>query len=169
MLYARRGVSAPNDTSADEDSMMQQRDEEQQSNLPQESDDIQAEMTWQRMIVRQTAVWRPPTDVYELDSKLVILVEIAGMRDSDFQLVLHGRHLMISGVRRLAAARQDATCLQMEVKHGQFRTDVYLPWEVQRDQVTATYQDGMLHVELLQAPRSQIRIITLDDDHVEQA
>ncbi len=40
------------------------------------------------VIVRHTTVWHPPTDVYEQGENLIVLVEIAGMQDSDFNVVL---------------------------------------------------------------------------------
>jgi len=42
-------------------------------------------------------VWRPPTDVYETDSHVVVRVEVAGVQKKDFQISLSERRLIISG------------------------------------------------------------------------
>ena len=46
------------------------------------------------------AVWRPPTDVYETDDSVVVVVEIAGLGEGDYTITLSGRTLLISGERR---------------------------------------------------------------------
>ncbi|MEK7786124.1 MAG: Hsp20/alpha crystallin family protein, partial [Chloroflexota bacterium] len=43
--------------------------------------------------------WRPPTDVCETETEVVVEVEIAGMREDDFHVSLDGRLLTISGLR----------------------------------------------------------------------
>ncbi len=115
------------------------------------------------VVVRHTTVWHPPTDVYEQGENLVVLVEVAGMQDSDFNVVLHGQRLMISGIRRRAPA-PDAAYHQLEVPYGEFRTEVELPWAVSRDQVTASYRDGFLRVELPHAPAQRVQVVNLDDE-----
>ncbi len=127
-----------------------------------ESDEPLGQFTWRRVIVRQSTVWRPPTDVYELDDRLVILVEIAGMREGDFRIALQDRHLIISGVRKQLVEGANLACHQMEVQRGEFRTDVYLPWPVRREEVTAVYRDGLLRIELPQARRQYIAVVNVD-------
>ncbi len=111
----------------------------------------------QWVLVRHTAAWRPPTDVYELTGQLVVVVEIAGMHDKDFHIMLQGQHLVISGVRQ-RETQADCAYHQMEILHGEFRTEVELPWPVAQDQVTAVYQDGFLRVELPRAPQRKVQI-----------
>lgn len=113
------------------------------------------------VIVRHASVWHPPTDVYELNERLIVVVEIAGMRDSDFNVTLQGQKLSISGVRqRMTPA--DCAFHQLEISFGEFRTEVSLPWPVARDQVTASYRDGFLRIELPHAPAQKIQIINVE-------
>ncbi len=44
-------------------------------------------------------VWRPPTDVFETEDAIIVRVEIAGMLENDFSIVLDGRYLSIRGMR----------------------------------------------------------------------
>ena len=62
------------------------------------------------------AVWRPPTDVYETDDSVVVVVEIAGFGEGDYTVTLSGRTLLISGERRDPAER--LAYQQMEIRHG---------------------------------------------------
>jgi len=113
------------------------------------------------VIVRQSGVWRPPTDVFELEDRLVVVVEIAGMRDGEFNVTLQDRRLTISGVRR-RTVKERIAFHQMEVRYGEFRTEVTLPWPVNREGVAATYKEGFLRVELPHAPNQQIQIVDVD-------
>jgi len=115
------------------------------------------------VIVRHKTVWRPPTDVYERDERLIVIVEIAGMSTSDFHITLQGQQLVISGVRQRTTPTECAYH-QLEIPYGEFHTEVSLPWPVVRDEVTASYRDGFLRVELPHAPAQKIQIVTVDLD-----
>lgn len=114
------------------------------------------------VIVRHATIWRPPTDVYELEGRLIVVVEIAGMRDSDFSVVLQEQQLVISGVRQ-RFSHQDCAYHQLEIPYGEFRTEVSLPWAVARDDVSAMYRDGFLRVELPRAPIHRITVIDVSE------
>jgi len=111
--------------------------------------------------MRHTSTWYPPTDIYEHDDRLVVVVEVAGMRDGDFNITLHSDRLIISGVRERVNSG-DCAYHQLEIPFGAFRTEVTLPWPVLRDEVTATYRDGFLRIELPRSRRQQIQIVTVD-------
>lgn len=114
------------------------------------------------VVVRHTTIWHPPTDVYEQGDSLIVLVEVAGMQESNFSVVLQGQRLIISGERqRMAPA--DCAYHQMEISFGEFRTEVNLPWPIARDAVSATYRDGFLRVEMPHAPAQKVQIVTVDE------
>lgn len=110
--------------------------------------------------VRHATIWRPPTDVYEHQQHLIVIVEIAGMRDNDFTVTLQGQQLIISGIRqRMTSA--DCAYHQLEIPFGEFQTEVSLPWPVLRDEVSAVYRDGFLRIELPPAPAQQVQIVNV--------
>jgi len=96
------------------------------------------------IVYRHTSAWQPPTDVYEDDAGLVVQVEIAGMRSEDFSISLAGQTLVVAGVRTDSASKQ--MYHQMEIRFGEFRAEVYLPWSVEPEDVEASYEDGFLKV-----------------------
>jgi HSP20 family protein len=106
---------------------------------------------------RQHKIWRPATDVYEMDSYVVVKVEIAGMDEEDFEVSLDTKRLIITGVRHDPAAK--LAYQQMEIPYGQFETDVYLPWAIVEDEVEATYRNGFLSVFLPKARPRQVPVI----------
>jgi len=108
------------------------------------------------MTVRQEKTWRPPTDVYETDDSVIVKVEIAGMSETEFSISLSNRNLSIYGTRT------DRVCKlayqQLEIPYGPFRTEVFLPYAVDRDEIQATYGNGFLTVVLPKAQARQIKV-----------
>ena len=116
---------------------------------------------WPRVVIRYTSVWRPPTDVYERSGKLIVLIEIAGMRDQDFQIVLQDTRLTVSGVRRNVQETGAVAYHQMEIPRGEFKTEVHVPWTIRREDVSAIYRDGLLRIELPKQEAQQIHIVNV--------
>jgi HSP20 family protein len=90
--------------------------------------------------------WSPPTDVYETEACFVVRVEVAGMRRSDFTINVEDNYIIISGVRIDAQERR--AYHQMEIRFGEFSTNVELPPGVNVDAAEAEYEDGFLTVLL---------------------
>jgi HSP20 family molecular chaperone IbpA len=107
------------------------------------------------------AVWRPPTDVYETDESAVVIVEIAGLREGDYDISLLGRTLVISGDRRDPAEK--LTYQQMEIRYGKFRTQVYLPWPIDSSAIDVQYESGLLKVKLRKAQVRRIPVQVVEN------
>ena len=101
----------------------------------------------------RSPAWRPPTDVYETEEAVIVRVEIAGMHETDFSIVLDGRYLSIRGVRQDVPERR--AYHQMEIRFGEFMVDVEMPAAVDVENVQAIYQNGFLKILL---PKVHIRI-----------
>jgi HSP20 family protein len=100
--------------------------------------------------------WRPPTDVFETEDVIIVRMEIAGMKESDFVIELNERFLTIRGVRPDTNERR--SYYQMEIRFGEFAVEMELPFLVQTELVEATYQDGFLRLSLPKAYSKQIHI-----------
>jgi HSP20 family protein len=96
---------------------------------------------------RSGRVWVPPTDVYETEDQIVVLVEIAGVRHSDFAVSLVERRLTVTGVR-IDRGMARRAYYQMEVQFGEFRVELDLPLAVDENAVTAEYSEGFLRILL---------------------
>jgi HSP20 family protein len=108
-----------------------------------------------RLTVR-TPVWRPATDVYETEDTIVVRVEVAGMREEDFSIELEGRYLTIRGTRPDLPERR--AYHQLEIRFGEFNTQVELPVAVEHEHVQAVYGNGFLRVILPKTRPQQIEI-----------
>jgi HSP20 family protein len=104
----------------------------------------------------RSRTWSPPTDVYETEEVYVVRVEIAGMREEDFEVQLENNTLLISGSRPDLTERR--AYQQMEIRFGKFSTAITLPGQVNIEQARAEYKDGFLTVVLPKATPNQIKV-----------
>jgi HSP20 family protein len=91
----------------------------------------------------------PEVDVYYCGqpARAVVKAELAGVDIDDVSLEIRGRQLIIAGERRA----QDAAgrlYQQIEIAHGPFRRVVELGADVEADRASATYEDGILRIEI---------------------
>jgi HSP20 family protein len=100
--------------------------------------------------------WSPPTDVYETADAYVVRVEVAGMREEDFEVAFEKDHLFISGSRSDSTERR--AYHQMEIQFGKFTTIVVVPVPVDVDNARAEYKDGFLTVTLPKSKPSQVKV-----------
>jgi HSP20 family protein len=101
-------------------------------------------------------IWRPPTDLIELDDRYIVRVEIAGVNESDFLVTLDQNLLSIQGVR--ADLSGPRAYHQMEINFGEFLSAVEIPGPIDSQTVTAEYQQGLLWVYIPKANPARIYI-----------
>ena len=100
--------------------------------------------SWPRSL-RRGVVWVPPTDVFETEDQIVVQVEVAGVKQSDLTVSLQDRRLIITGTRSAQVPSQRAY-QQMQVRFGDFGTEVELPAPVDENSIEASYVDGFLRI-----------------------
>ncbi len=109
-------------------------------------------VSWQ---VRSSG-WSPPTDVYETEENFIVRVEVAGMRDADFEVAIENNVLMINGNRSDFNERR--AYHQMEIRFGKFEITVEIPVPVEIESSVAEYKDGFLMVQLPKASSKHIEV-----------
>ncbi len=95
--------------------------------------------------------WRPPADVYETPDEVVVTVELAGMEEDDFELLLFDDALVLEGKRRLARPEGEAQYHAAEIRQGALKLELQLPAIVDPDGVEARYERGLLQVNFRKA------------------
>jgi HSP20 family protein len=106
----------------------------------------------------------PAVDVFYADDppRAVVHAELAGIDAGDLGLEIQGRALTLTGHRR-EADTESRVYQQLEIEHGPFRRTIELGAEVVAEQARATYQDGILRVELpLADPGSHTRSVPIE-------
>jgi HSP20 family molecular chaperone IbpA len=99
--------------------------------------------------MNRSNLWRPPADIHETPDAITIKVELAGMRESDLDVTLYPDALVVSGERKDDHEHDEGICYhEAQVRYGPFRIELFIPGEIEREQVRANYEDGFLHVLL---------------------
>lgn len=101
-------------------------------------------------------VWSPPTDMYETDNEYVVRVEVAGMREADFEVTLEDGHLFVNGTRPDVPERR--AYHQMEIRFGKFSTAISIPGLVDLEKSAAEYKNGFLTVALPKLKSTNVKI-----------
>lgn len=100
---------------------------------------------------RQAAVFVPRVDVYycgdDAPEKAIVKVDLPGVDVDAVNLEVRGRALIITGERPVRET-EGRTYQQVELPSGPFKRVVELSTDVAADQAQATYEDGILRVEL---------------------
>ena len=98
---------------------------------------------------RRESGFSPRVDVYYCGEprKAVIKADISGVSLEDVTLEISGRELVISGLRS-AQESEGRVYQQVEIDSGPFRRVIELQADVDSERAKATYEDGILRVEL---------------------
>jgi len=113
------------------------------------------------MPIAHGRTWRPALEVIEVEKALVVTAELAGIDQSALEVTVDGDVLTISGNR--PGPRDMPVCSYREagIAYGDFSAEIYIPDQLLIDEATATYQDGMLTINIPKAeqvPSSPRRI-----------
>jgi HSP20 family protein len=92
--------------------------------------------------------WTPPVDIYETDNALVLKVELPGVSKDEVSVEIHENTLSLSGERKCESAVKGGHYHRVEGIYGAFQRAFRLPATVDREQVQATYKDGVLELRL---------------------
>jgi HSP20 family protein len=104
-----------------------------------------------RVAYAGTPAWRPPTDVWETDDVIHVVMAISGMSAGEIEIELEADILVISGVRRdLTTGTRHYHAMEIQV--GPFERVIRLNRSVAAERIEARYEAGCLRVVLPKAP-----------------
>src|SRR5690606_13352714 len=106
--------------------------------------------------MRTRQVWRPALDVYTTAETFEVVAELAGMHGEDIDVVIEGDVLVIRGVRERPATDQCLSYYEARIPYGPFLAEVVIPFDIEWDDVSADYDNGLLRVSL---PRRRPRTV----------
>lgn len=108
-----------------------------------------------RALTPRRAGFTPRVDVYyqEHPAAAVIVMELAGVTLDELTIDVQGRAVRIAG-RRPPVAKAGRVYQQLEIEHGPFERIIELGADVEADAARATYEEGVLEIELPLARRN---------------
>lgn len=116
-----------------------------------------------RYVSRRSSGFSPNVDVYYCGDpqRAVVKVDLSGISLNEIGIEVSGRHLAIVGQRPVQET-EGRVYQQLEIPTGPFRRVVELQVEVDAEKATATYEDGVLRIELpLRDPEETTRRVPI--------
>jgi len=111
--------------------------------------DLYVDWSRTRYVTRRETGFSPNVDVYYCGEpqRAIVKVDLAGVELSQVGIEVSGRHLAIAGERHVQET-EGRVYQQVEIPSGQFRRVVEFQVEVDAEGASATYEDGILRIEL---------------------
>lgn len=109
----------------------------------------------------KTAAFVPPVDVYEDEHKIVLKLEVPGLKQEDLDIQLEDNTLTVRGERKFEKEEKEENFHRIERSYGSFFRSFSVPATVNQEGVRASYDAGVLRVELekrAEAKPKQIKV-----------
>jgi HSP20 family protein len=90
----------------------------------------------------------PRMDVTEDEDRIHVAVELPGMDEKDVEVALSDNVLTIKGEKKVETEETEKPYAYMERSYGSFRRSIPLDFEVVTDKVEATFEKGVLTIDL---------------------
>lgn len=108
-----------------------------------------------------TAAFAPPVDIYEDEHKIVLKLEVPGLKESDLDIQLENNVLTVKGERKFEKEEKEENFHRIERRYGSFFRSFSIPNTVNPESVKASYDAGVLRLELekrAEAKPKQIKV-----------
>jgi HSP20 family protein len=95
-----------------------------------------------------TAAFVPPVDIYEDEHKIVLKLEVPGLKQEDLDIQVENNILTVRGERKFEKEEKEENFHRIERRYGSFFRSFTVPTTVNTDGVKASYDSGVLRIEL---------------------
>ena len=95
-----------------------------------------------------SAVWSPSTDLVETDDDFRLHLDVPGITKDDITINLQNRTLTVSGERGSDRTDEREEFVRVERAFGTFHRTFTLPDTVDADHIEATYDNGVLTINV---------------------
>jgi HSP20 family protein len=103
----------------------------------------------------------PAVDVYEDEHKVVLKLEVPGVKQEDLDVQVENMTLTVRGQRSFEKEEKEENFQRIERRYGSFSRSFTLPNTIDTENVNASYDNGVLKLELAkreEAKPKQIKV-----------
>jgi HSP20 family protein len=108
-----------------------------------------------------TSSFSPAVDVYEDEHKVTLKIEVPGINEKDIDVRLENNTLTVHGERKIEKEEKEENYRRVERQYGSFTRTFTLPQTVDSENVSASYDKGVLNISLpkkAEAKPKQIKV-----------
>ena len=109
------------------------------------------------------AGWRPSLDLYETPDELIVLVDLAGIKPKEVEVLVEGDTMRLRGKRCRPTDKNIIRVHHMEIDFGPFSNSFRLPVPIDPETASSTYRDGFLIINLPKKARIS-RSVSIQSD-----
>jgi HSP20 family protein len=110
----------------------------------------------------------PPVDIYEDEHKLVLKLEIPGIRLEDLDVRMENTTLSVKGERSFQSEGKEENFHRVERRYGSFYRAFTVPNIINPETIKADYDAGVLRLELEKRPESKPKQIKVNVSSAKQ-
>jgi HSP20 family protein len=103
----------------------------------------------------------PAVDIYEDPQKVMLKLEVPGIDQKDLDVRVENHTLTVKGERKFEAEEKEENFHRIERRYGSFYRAFTLPNTVDTENVAASYNAGVLKLELKKKAEAQPRQIEI--------
>ena len=105
---------------------------------------------------REAASFSPAVDIFEDEKAIVLSADLPDMDEKDLDVHVKDGHLILKGERKFENEEKKENYHRVERSYGSFQRTFALPETVDDDNITASYEKGVLRLTLpkLEKPKS---------------
>jgi len=108
-----------------------------------------------------TASFVPAVDIYEDAQKVVLKLEVPGIDQKDLHVNIENHTLTVKGERKFDAEEKEQNFHRIERRYGSSYRAFTLPSTVDTENVQASYNAGVLKLDLKKKPEAQPKQIEI--------
>jgi HSP20 family protein len=109
-----------------------------------------------------TASFVPAVDIYEDAQKVVLKLEVPGIEEKDLDVRVENHTLTVKGERKFEKEEKEENFHRIERRYGSFYRAFTLPSTVDTEAVQASYNAGVLKLELKKKAEAQPKQIKVN-------
>ena len=109
-----------------------------------------------------TASFVPAVDVYEDAQKVVLKLEVPGIEEKDLDIRVENHTLTVKGERKFEKEEKEENFHRIERRYGSFYRAFTLPSTVDTESIQASYNAGVLKLELKKKAEAQPKQIKVN-------
>ena len=111
-----------------------------------------------------TASFVPAVDIYEDAQKVMLKLEVPGIEEKDLDVRVENNTLTVKGERKFEKEEKEENFHRIERRYGSFYRAFTLPSTVETENVKASYDAGVLKLELKKKAEAQPKQIKINVD-----
>jgi HSP20 family protein len=111
---------------------------------------------------RTTQSWVPALDVWETESDVVYAFDLPGVSEDDISIEVKDDTLSVTATRENKEEVSEKGFYRYERRYGTFQRAVGLPKGVAQDQISASYDDGVLEIRVPKPAEAKPKTISLN-------